>query len=117
GLAMNLGFAGPFRRRKSSDQTQQAETGYAAVTVPQPFWSRVRDSLGWLWGNGWSGVLLFAVMAVILGTLFATNSWDFPTFAGICGGAALIGLLIATARRTEAPELERRSIPEMFVAW
>jgi YYY domain-containing protein len=110
GLAMNLAFAGPFRRR---------EHAIMPVRLGAGRWLKLhlRDALGWMWGDGWSGALLFAIMAVILGTLFATNSWDWPTFAGICGGSVLLGLLIATARRTDVPEEARASRFDMVFVW
>ena len=51
--------------------------------------------LAWLWGPGLAGVLNFGVMAIVLGALFAINSWDWPTYFGVTGGAALIALLLS----------------------
>jgi YYY domain-containing protein len=82
GLSLNLAFAGHYLL---------ARPGGGLV-------NRFKSALGWLWGQGWSGALSFGVLAVILGTLFATNSWDFPTFLGIAGGAVVVALLLGTVR-------------------
>ncbi|MFL5734040.1 MAG: DUF2298 domain-containing protein [Chloroflexia bacterium] len=90
-LCLNLAFAGPFR--------SPAERVAGATLT-----SRIGAAFSWLWGEGWSGALMFGVTAVGLGTLFATNSWDFPTFAAVAGGAILIALLLAGSKRSGQAE-------------
>ncbi|HYO48971.1 MAG TPA: DUF2298 domain-containing protein, partial [Chloroflexia bacterium] len=57
--------------------------------------ARIQATLEWLWGRGWAGALTFGVTAIALGTLVAVNSWDYPTFLGVIGGAVLIAVLLA----------------------
>ncbi|MEO8284916.1 MAG: DUF2298 domain-containing protein [Chloroflexota bacterium] len=111
-FAMNLAFAGRFVPRVA---------GALRGTWGQTLAANIRAGLGWLWGSGWSGLLNFAVMALALGALFAINSWDFPTYLGIAGGAIFIALLLSRqvpARSTEpdAVESEPGSDPPLRAA-
>ena len=94
GLALNIAFSGMFTRRSPQKLT---------------FWRKVANSLSWLWGEGWSGVLRFGVLAIALGTLFATNSWDFPTYAGVAVVAALVALMLSRVRQPMPLPPPRRS--------
>jgi YYY domain-containing protein len=87
-LALNLAFAGPFRRLARRATRRH-------VDEAQSVWERVQAALEWLWGRGWAGVLTFGVTAITLGTLVAVNSWDYPTFLAVVGGAILIAVLLA----------------------
>lgn len=87
-LALNLAFAGPFRRL-ARRATRRHEAGAQSVG------ERVKSALQWLWGRGWAGVLTFGVTAITLGTLVAVNSWDYPTFLAVISGAILIAALLA----------------------
>ncbi len=76
---------------------------------------RVVSALQWLWGRGGAGVLSFGFTALSLGGLFVTNSWDFPTYAGLLGGAVFIALLLSRkasptdvdGRILDAPKVDR----------
>ncbi|HYP40084.1 MAG TPA: DUF2298 domain-containing protein, partial [Chloroflexia bacterium] len=87
-LALNLAFAGPFRRL-ARRAMHRHEDGARSVR------EQVRATLEWLWGRGWAGVLTFGMTAITLGTLVAVNSWDYPTFLAVIGGAILIAVLLA----------------------
>lgn len=64
----------------------------------------------WQWGTGGAGFLTFGFTALALGGLFVTNSWDFPTFAGVLIGATLVALLLS--RKAAATDTEGRVIEE-----
>ncbi len=88
GLTFNLLFAGSFRK-PAALMLPLAGAGWRSRT-----WLRATSTLGWLWGHGWTGALTFGVTALALGVLAATNSWDFPTYAGLAGGGVLLALLM-----------------------
>ncbi|HET6262048.1 MAG TPA: DUF2298 domain-containing protein, partial [Chloroflexia bacterium] len=95
-LALNLAFAGPFRRlaRRGTESAR----------------ARVQATLEWLWGRGWSGALTFGVTAIALGTLVAVNSWDYPTFLCVIGGAVLIAVLLAGRATNIEDEQDRGKV-------
>ena len=92
GLALNLAFAGRFVAlgTKTASWVQTTRNSTSAV-------------LSWLWGTGGTGLLTFGLATLALGNLFVTNSWDFPTFAGLTGGAVLIAVLLSRRVPAEAP--------------
>ena len=85
GLGVNLAFVGAANLARF-----KVIEGSGWLTSAR---QRVGASLGWLWGNGWAGALAFAFTALTLGLLAVTNSWDFPTYMGLTGGAILIAVL------------------------
>jgi YYY domain-containing protein len=85
GLGMNLAFSGPLGPREMA--VAEGASWFEAAR------RRVGASLAWLWGDGWAGVLSFGIAALLLGLLLVTNSWDFPTYMGLVGGAVLIAVL------------------------
>lgn len=93
-LSLNLAFSGRFRGLRHA---------LRATAAKQSLLHTVTESLSWLWGWGWAGVLRFGVTALSLGTLAAVNSWDFPTYAAVAGGATLIALLLANSVSREQP--------------
>ena len=92
GLALNLAFAGRFVAlgTKTASWVQTTRNSTSAV-------------LSWLWGTGGTGLLTFGLATLALGNLFVTNSWDFPTFAGLTGGAVLIAVLLSRRVPAEVP--------------
>ncbi|HKP53502.1 MAG TPA: DUF2298 domain-containing protein [Chloroflexia bacterium] len=93
GLGLNLAFAGSLRRTILTHIPRIEQNWFKRLAA------RARDALAWLWGDGWSGALRFAVMALTLGGLIVTNSWDFPTYLGVAFGSVLVALFCA--RRTD----------------
>ncbi len=111
-LSLNLAFSGRFKGLR-----------YALrATVTEQYRGKLLDevaaALSWLWGWGWSGVLRFGVTALSLGTLAAVNSWDFPTYAAVAGGATLIALLLANSVSREQPlGLHAPESPSLASRW
>jgi YYY domain-containing protein len=89
GLGLNLAFAGALRR------SVLAHIPRVDANLFKRLIARVRNALAWLWGDGWSGALRFAVMALTLGGLIVINSWDFPTYLGVAFGSVLVALFCA----------------------
>jgi uncharacterized membrane protein/4-amino-4-deoxy-L-arabinose transferase-like glycosyltransferase len=98
GLALNLAFAGALRRTVISRLPRASASPFRLLLAT------MRNALGWLWGDGWAGALRFAVMALALGVLAVTNSWDFPTYAALTFGGVVVALFCA--RFSEAGEHE-----------
>ncbi|HUP28193.1 MAG TPA: DUF2298 domain-containing protein, partial [Chloroflexia bacterium] len=82
-LALNLAFA----RRGGYETTPTSRSSKSTIG------QELRDGLAYLWGPGWRGFASFGLLAIVLGALAVTNSWDFPTFAALAAGGALIALL------------------------
>ncbi|MGI8589284.1 MAG: DUF2298 domain-containing protein [Chloroflexia bacterium] len=54
-----------------------------------------------LWGSSPAdGLLRFGTLSLVLGTLFAVNSWDFPVYVMVIGGALVLLVLTALRDRT-----------------
>ena len=56
--------------------------------------------------------MTFLVMAVSLGVLFAVNSWDWPTYFGVAGGATLLALLLSRQTPLKAADYNQESSEE-----
>jgi len=103
GFGMNLAFAGRIVPPTAGLGTS---SWFGSLIV------RVRAVLSWLWGSGWGGVLTFLVMNVSLGVLFAVNSWDWPTYFGVAGGATLLAILLSRQTPLKASDYDQVSIEE-----
>ncbi|MGA7732608.1 MAG: DUF2298 domain-containing protein, partial [Chloroflexia bacterium] len=93
-LAVNIALAGRYIPSLAS-----AGAGWFADLR-----ARALSALQWMWGHGWAGLLTFALTALTLGGLFVTNSWDFPTFVGLLGGAAFVALLLSRKAAPTDPD-------------
>ncbi|MEO6457279.1 MAG: DUF2298 domain-containing protein, partial [Chloroflexia bacterium] len=85
-LSVNLAFT-VWRRSHGASLDTYRPSGAGRVAAV------ARSGLAVLWGPGWTGAATFGLLALVLGALAVTNSWDFPTYAAVAGLAVLIALL------------------------
>lgn len=72
--------------------------------------TRASSAFQWLWGRGGVGALTFAFTALALGVLFVTNSWDFPSYAGLLGGIVFVAMLLS--RKVPLVDADGRELAE-----
>lgn len=69
--------------------------------------------------EGWSGLaktgLLIGVTALALGALWPMNSWDYPTYTVVLGGALMLGWWRRFQRRLSEPREKRASWTSFWI--